>query len=318
MTINDSFSLSYARFRFTMVANEDAKLPLYLGSTLRGAMGHALRQLLCNVTHKDCLKCHKRWECAFIYIMSTSRQEIDEAGNIKIIDLPHPYIIEPPEHKKSSYRKGEELSFNLLLIGSSINLLPVFIAAFIKAGQNGLGKERFVFTLSKVEQELKDEYELIWANGSNNLFRSPLPIVLEVNSNYTNINKATLILHTPTRLVDKGRLEDSPEFPLLMRAIFRRLDALSKIHCQIELDLDFNYYLERAKLIQITNANHKWLDWERYSSRQSSHMKLGGIVGEISYEGDLDIFIPYLKMAEVLHVGKNTSFGLGRYTLDIG
>ena len=44
-------------------------------------------------------------------------------------------------------------------------------------------------------------------------------------------------------------------------------------------------------------------------------MKLGGLIGELSYVGDLKPFLPFLKMTEVFHVGKGTSFGLGRYKL---
>jgi hypothetical protein len=44
-------------------------------------------------------------------------------------------------------------------------------------------------------------------------------------------------------------------------------------------------------------------------------MRLGGIVGEITYTGNLEPFIPLLRAGEILHAGKNTSFGLGRYTI---
>jgi CRISPR/Cas system endoribonuclease Cas6 (RAMP superfamily) len=44
-------------------------------------------------------------------------------------------------------------------------------------------------------------------------------------------------------------------------------------------------------------------------------MKLGGVVGEITYEGDITAFMPYLKAGEILHIGKGTSFGLGKYQI---
>ena len=42
-------------------------------------------------------------------------------------------------------------------------------------------------------------------------------------------------------------------------------------------------------------------------------MKMGGFVGEITFEGDIEPFMPILKAGEVLHVGKGTGFGLGKY-----
>jgi CRISPR/Cas system endoribonuclease Cas6 (RAMP superfamily) len=42
---------------------------------------------------------------------------------------------------------------------------------------------------------------------------------------------------------------------------------------------------------------------------------MGGVVGEAVYEGDLGPFAPLLALGEVLHVGKGTGFGLGRYEI---
>ena len=41
-------------------------------------------------------------------------------------------------------------------------------------------------------------------------------------------------------------------------------------------------------------------------------MKMGGFVGEITLEGDLNPFSELLRAAEVVHVGKGTTFGLGK------
>jgi len=41
-------------------------------------------------------------------------------------------------------------------------------------------------------------------------------------------------------------------------------------------------------------------------------MKMGGFMGEITYEGDFEPFQPYIKLGEYVHVGKGSSFGLGR------
>jgi len=41
-------------------------------------------------------------------------------------------------------------------------------------------------------------------------------------------------------------------------------------------------------------------------------MNLGGITGRIVYSGQVEPFLPYLQAAEILHIGKATSFGLGR------
>ena len=73
--------------------------------------------------------------------------------------------------------------------------------------------------------------------------------------------------------------------------------------------------LKEAETIETADNALRWHDWERYSTRQGVRMKMGGLVGEIRYSGNLGPFLPFLKAGEVLHVGKGTSFGLGRYSV---
>ncbi|MCE8429907.1 MAG: CRISPR system precrRNA processing endoribonuclease RAMP protein Cas6 [Candidatus Methanoperedens sp.] len=44
-------------------------------------------------------------------------------------------------------------------------------------------------------------------------------------------------------------------------------------------------------------------------------LKMGGFLGEITFEGDLNEFMPFLKLGEYLHIGKGTVFGLGKYEI---
>lgn len=59
----------------------------------------------------------------------------------------------------------------------------------------------------------------------------------------------------------------------------------------------------------------RWLDWERYSTRQQTGMKFGGWVGEITYKGNFQKYLPILKMGEHIHVGKAVTFDLGKYRI---
>ncbi|MCS7313611.1 MAG: CRISPR system precrRNA processing endoribonuclease RAMP protein Cas6, partial [Acidobacteria bacterium] len=58
-----------------------------------------------------------------------------------------------------------------------------------------------------------------------------------------------------------------------------------------------------------------WVDWTSYSRRQATLMQLGGHVGEIEFEGPLMPLWGWLRLGEVVHVGKNTAFGLGQYRI---
>ena len=47
-------------------------------------------------------------------------------------------------------------------------------------------------------------------------------------------------------------------------------------------------------------------------------MKMGGFIGDITFEGNIEPFMPFIKAGEILHVGKGTGFGLGKYRIVTG
>jgi hypothetical protein len=53
----------------------------------------------------------------------------------------------------------------------------------------------------------------------------------------------------------------------------------------------------------------------RYSRRREVTHDLSGFVGEVTFAGELAPFLPYLKLGEYLHVGKNAVFGNGWYEI---
>ena len=82
--------------------------------------------------------------------------------------------------------------------------------------------------------------------------------------------------------------------------------------------MDFKGIIDKAKDIKVIKRDLKWYDWERYSARQDARMKMGGFIGEATFGGDIDPFMPLIKAGEILHVGKGTSFGLGKYEVSNG
>jgi hypothetical protein len=73
--------------------------------------------------------------------------------------------------------------------------------------------------------------------------------------------------------------------------------------------------LQTAGEVRIAAADLRWHDWQRWSQRQNAAMMLGGVLGSLTLEGDLAPFVPLLRTAEVVHVGKGATFGLGKLSL---
>jgi hypothetical protein len=71
--------------------------------------------------------------------------------------------------------------------------------------------------------------------------------------------------------------------------------------------------LEQAKTIALLDHDWVWFDQARRS--HGCWMPQGGWVGDVRYRGDVAPFLPFLKCGELVHVGKGTSFGMGRFEI---
>ncbi len=125
----------------------------------------------------------------------------------------------------------------------------------------------------------------------------------------------TVSLRTPLRIRFDGQITDSLEFHVLLRNLLRRISSLSYFHCGKKLDMDFRGLIEKSRAVRQMASDVRWYDWKRYSTRQEEWMSLGGILGNVLYEGDMADFMTLLRLGEYVHVGKGTSFGLGKYDI---
>ncbi len=316
--IEELKKISFASFVFHLGATTELYLPPYKGSTLRGAFGIVFKDTVCVMDHRDCDRCILRLKCAYPYIFDTPIPD-GSSRMRKYTRAPHPFVIEPPLESRTFYEPGSSLSFGLTLIGKAIDYLPYFIYTFDRLGQHrGIGMGRGRFEIERVtwvdaggaEKTIYDSQKKVLTNSFHPLSFSQLPI-----SSLPPFTISVSFL-TPTRITYNGELHTTPEFHVVIRNLLRRLSNLSYFHCGEELKLDFKGIIERAKAIEMRDGNVQWHDWERYSARQDTRMKMGGFVGKVRYEGDLTDFLPLLKLGEALHVGKGTGFGLGRYALE--
>ena len=61
-------------------------------------------------------------------------------------DIPNPYIINPPGYREQ-YNKGDELRFQVILLGDALRYAEQLINALITAGSFTIGAERKRFQL---------------------------------------------------------------------------------------------------------------------------------------------------------------------------
>ena len=312
----ENFTLSL--FSFVLKADSDLQLPVYKGSTLRGGFGHAFRRACCTVRKKDCADCIFKNQCAYSWVFETPVPDGAEMLR-KYTSAPHPFVLEPPDEERRTYQPGDTLSFRLVLIGRATDYLPYFIYSFHQLGKIGIGKDRGKFEIEQVIQEdiparesLKGK--VVFESGEKTLFATTPPKAWKEIVESDVPARIRIRFLTPTRIKYKGHLTKDLEFHVLFRSMLRRISLLSYFHCGQRLDDSrFRQLIDRAREITIQDQALHWYDWNRWSNRQGTRMKMGGFMGEITYEGDFEPFWPYIRLGEYVHVGKGSSFGLGRY-----
>ena len=234
---------------------------------------------------------------------------------------PNPFALEPPHSLIQELNPDTRFSFNIILFGRANEFLPHLIYAIKQMGLHGLGRaidggDRGRFVLDAVVHEgrvlymAKDDC----LHRAKDLGDLVLPDLTSPAPGPTGIS---VHLSTPLRLKSGNRFQDQLPFSMLIRAALRRISSLEATYGSGEPDLPYRELTAMAESVKIAGKDLCWQDWHRYSSRQKASMRIGGIVGTIGYEGEnMGTFMPLLRYAEKVHLGKQTSFGLGEIEID--
>ena len=310
--------IEFLPLRITFEAKDDGRLPPFLGSALRGALGWSLRRVSCALRRESCPSCIVRERCAYGYIIETARPDGSERlpGHR---DVPHPYMLEPPVPGAGEWRAGDNLSFGLVLFGRSAEYVGYLVVALRDLAQRGLGRNRLPFELTAMDVVVPHRRATaVYRPGAPLAAVRPARLIDAVAGRPAR-DRAVLELLTPTRLTDRGSLTRRPAFHVLVRALLLRALAMRSLHGSADVDFDVRGLTELAKSAETGADDLALLRMERYSTRQDARVPLDGMLGRIEYCGEAvrDLW-PLLEAGELLGVGKGTVFGLGRYRMREG
>jgi hypothetical protein len=315
--------LSYGQFSAVFVPSAPLPLPAYTGSMFRGAFGMALKQAVCVTRTYDCPPCLLKDRCLYPYMFETPPPHGSRVMR-KYTAAPHPFVFEPPVGG-ITVPAGRPLVVGITLFGKAIASLSHFIFALEQLGRHGLGGRRVSCTLTTVNGWLDGQQWTLYsaddrvprsAVGFEQALNLPLhPVALSIEKSPSQ--EVTVEFLTPLRVRYDSRLANDMPFHVLFRNLLRRIGHLSYFHCAGDpSEMDFRQWIELALGVETVDHDLRWFDWERYSSRQQSTMRMGGLIGRVTFKGNLAPFYPFLRVGEIAHAGKGTSFGLGRFRLD--
>jgi len=310
----------FGKYKFSSVFINDAILPPYKGSTFRGGFGHALKYVVCNLSNQTCEECLMAKECVYIRLFEPKLLEKHFPEVKQMSTIPSPFVIEPPLTEKSHFIPNDAFDFNLLLFGDNNKFLPYFVFAFDQMGKKGVGKHidghRGQFKLKTV----KHEKQLIYSDEkfvTDNIENMETLTIDVDNNNNKQINAVKIIIDTPLRFKINRKISTELTFERLVRVMLRRVSFLLASYGPGNPDLDYTEIIQKAKSVKMSNNNLKWYDWNRYSARQDRKMNMGGLVGSVVYEGSIEQFIPFIDFCSKVHIGKQTTFGLGKIRWEV-
>lgn len=330
---------SLARFRFELEPeNRLALHPRNPGNSLRGAFGATFKRLVCP-TPTDCREhCRLKAACPYGQIFEPSPPPGSDRLSLNQ-DIPRPFILRPPHGSHAVAEPGGVLTFELILIGRAADYLPYFLVTFRELEQQGIGVGRGRYELKRVVQvnllaasrdplsAKADDGQRIAGNGGLEIYSSkdqlvrPLPHRLTFEDCRSlasalltpHTSRLTIRFVTPTHLKANSTIVSRPDFHHLIKRLRDRINALAHFYCGDALDLDHKAFGERAEKVRTVDCRTRWEDRDRRSWKTGQAHDMGGFIGDVTYEGDLEEFLPLLILGQFTHVGKYAVWGNGQY-----
>lgn len=285
-------------FHVTLHANRSVHWPHFAGSRIRGAFGRALRLTACITGKPDCNGCAMRAHCAYGAVFDPVPPSHPLHPSFQN-GLPA-YIVQLPPLGAQQLYPGDSAEFSLRLLPGTKqhhNLIEQVL-------RNAVNQHLFRpgdCTLQKIERTT-----LIAPEEPSDMSSSAL----------TGIDIQWV---TPVRLQHQGKPLFRPQdlsADTLASAAWRRYLQWCQFTRQSPSSIQ--PYLDAAKTCALETRNLQWHDISRYSNTQQRHLPLGGLIGAAHLTGPdqaLKAMLPALRLGELLHIGKETVFGLGRYQL---
>ena len=222
------------------------------------------------------------------------------------------YVLECEDYREQ-FSAGSTLVFQIILFGKTIVYFGQILDALFRLGSVGLGKNRSMYRIVQVENI---RHEQILSGSTINMDRYHIGTIGEYVSDRLHdfdydLPQCRIVFHTPLALRIQGVNQTSYDIGQILTAIARRLymlDCCEGVETeQIEItEEEYPGVMDKKEWIE---------EMPRYSNRKSEKMLLKGIRGELVLDEVTPDILAILITGELIHIGKNTSFGFGRYEI---
>jgi hypothetical protein len=295
-------------FRVHLQSRSHGRLPEHKNSMLRGILAREFRSNVCHNMKISCRDCPFLDSCQYSALFESPKTSAAVLNHGQ--SVPHPYLISC-DSRSVDFAPGDSLMFDFLLFGDDVEkYIPQLFMVFQNISSYPLGKDQMRFELDRVEQETPDK-SFIVMNDEGIARPEVAPWTFHVPERY---DKLFIQFASPFRSQKEGKLvrEFVPE--VFFEQVRRRFTQLQMLYSG-EQEVPELPELPDMNTVRVHHSN--WKDIPRYSSTHRRKMMLGGVIASFHMErsDELDAWLPYLFFGEKYHVGKATTFGLGKYSL---
>jgi len=308
--------LEFRVYRFHLRAAGAGMLPNFVTNSLRGAFGRALRRLVCTFPRGECGVCDLVRSCPYAAIFEPRKPpQIQRLAQVR--QTPRPFVLrtETPGGRVSV---GSELVFEMVLVGGARRLLPYITLAIRNMAADGIGVrgQRASYVLEEVRARTKRGWSRVYSPEKGLRTTAAHPFrYSDFAAASRPCRRVTVRLLSPLRIRTRsgGLVRRNLRFEHLVKRLRDRLNMLSVFYCGGELPLDFRGLGERAEKVETVKSDLRWVELSRYSRSQGQRHPMGGLLGEVTFEGEeLGEFLPLLYAGEYLHVGRFAVWGFGQ------
>ena len=305
-----ALNIRYVDLRFILEFPKACELPEEKVSALRGGMGQMLLNQNC-IRDRDCDHCDFENECLVRRMMYARYEEGFRPAFASRGDS-NGYLL-VCENREKHFEAGEQLEFHLILFGKVIVYFTQFLQAFYMLGLAGIGKEHAQYQIVRVENE---KGKRIVEGTQVDLKQLDVSTIGEyaeerVKQLKAKDRKNMLVFQTPVSIKYEGNFIKQFSTEALLQSLTRRIYCLDLFE---KLDGVEKLLLE-DELPEIVFQKAYPTEISRYSSTQNEKMKLHGIKGKVRFDQLPDELLLLFAAGEKLHIGKNTSFGFGKYII---
>lgn len=265
-----------------------------LSSSFRGLWGRNLKRIFCLQRNIECKDCTFD-SCVYYSIFEKKYGDNDEY---------RPYIV---YHNKDN---ESEIEIHYIFLGFLCNHSEKMLIPIMQMHQQFLYSkgEKYLLNISRIEDE---KGQVVFNQKQTNFDRIAISKI-EPSEQYAS--KISINFITPLRMKYQNNLMKTFNFEAFVKSLIRRTTFINTYFNDDEETVP--QFDEDMLNCEIQNQ-FRWIEKYRKSLRQNQRMSIGGLIGSIEITNPHPKLLYLLKIGQLVQAGKQTSFGNGRYHLNV-